>query len=86
MPPRPMGAQGLGMPLLESTPGVAAAVGAPAFGGVGSPTHLSMFSSKYGQPPMAIGAPPWLPGGPYHVGHHSLGSKDGIQSGGWAVE
>ena len=35
---------------------------------------------------MPAGAPPWLPGGPYHVSHPSLRSENGVQFGGWAME
>ena len=39
-----------------------------------------------GQLPMPTGAPPWLPGGPYHVSGPSLGSESWVQFGGWAME
>ena len=41
---------------------------------------------KCGKHPMPVGVPPWLPGGPYHVSHPSLGSVNGVWFGSWAAE
>ena len=35
---------------------------------------------------MPISELPWLPGGPNHVSHPSLGSENGAQFGVWAAE
>ena len=41
---------------------------------------------KCGQHPMPTGAPPWLPGGPYHVSCSSLRSENGNWFGSWVAE